>query len=103
MAWNEPGGGGRDPWNPNGRRGSSGGNGGVPDVDQLLERLKSRFKGKGPRPGMSGGGAGLLIGPIALLWIGSGLYTVDEQERAVVMRFGASVGVSDSGLNWRLP
>ena len=102
MAWNEPGGGNRDPWNPGGRRGGDGNN--IPDVDQMLERLKSRFKGKGPRPGgLSSGGAGLLFGAIALLWVASGFYVVDEQERAVVMRFGAFARVSDSGLSWRLP
>lgn len=103
MAWNEPGGGNRDPWNPKGSRGS-GGDGGLPDVDQMLERLKSRFKGRGPRPGgLSPGGAGLVAGAIALLWLASGFYVVDEQERAVVMRFGAYAGTSDPGLQWRLP
>ena len=101
MAWNEPGGGNRDPWNQNGRRG---GDGGVPDVDQMLERLKARFKGKGPRPGgLSSGGAGLLAAAIALLWVASGFYVVDEQERAVVTRFGAYAGTSEPGLRWRLP
>ncbi|HUR41328.1 MAG TPA: FtsH protease activity modulator HflK [Verrucomicrobiae bacterium] len=105
MAWNEPGGGNRDPWNPGGRRG----NDGLPDVDQMLEKLKSRFKGKGPRPagggggGLSTGGAGLLAGAIALLWAASGFYVVDAQERGVVMRFGAFTGISEPGLQWRLP
>ena len=102
MAWNEPGGGNRDPWNPKGGRG---GGDGLPDVDQMLERLKSRFKGRGPRPGggRSAGGAGLVAGAILLLWLASGFYVVDEQERAVVMRFGAYAGTSDPGLQWRLP
>src|SRR5688572_8050095 len=102
MAWNEPGGGGRDPWNPGGKRP---GDGGMPDVDQVLERLKSRFKGKGPgRPGgLSSGGAGLLFGAIAALWLFSGVYTVDAQERAVVLRFGAYVATAEPGVGWRLP
>lgn len=101
MAWNEPGGGGRDPWNPGGKRP---GDGGMPDVDQVLERLKSRFKGKGPRPGgLSSGGAGLLAGAIALLWMLSGIYTVDAQERAVVLRFGAYVATAEPGPHWHLP
>jgi modulator of FtsH protease HflK len=101
MAWNEPGG-GKDPWNPGGRRGGDGNN--MPDVDQMLERLKSRFKGKGPRSGgLSSGGAGLLASAIALLWLASGFYVVDEQERGVVMRFGAFARTSDPGLSWRLP
>ena len=102
MAWNEPGGGGRDPWNPGGKRP---GDGSMPDVDQVLERLKARFKGKGPgRPGgLSSGGAGLLAGAIAVLWILSGIYTVDAQEQAVVMRFGAYVATAEPGAHWRMP
>jgi membrane protease subunit HflK len=101
MAWNEPGGGNRDPWNPGGRRG---GDGQLPDVDQLLERLKSRFKGKGPRPGgLSSGGVGLVVAAIFVLWALSGFYVIDEQERGVVMRFGAYASTSEPGLRWRLP
>jgi membrane protease subunit HflK len=101
MAWNEPGGGGRDPWNPGGRKP---GDGQIPDVDQVLERLKARFKGRGPRPGgMSSGGAGLIAGAIAVLWALSGIYSVDAQERAVVLRFGAIAGETAPGLHWRLP
>ena len=102
MAWNEPGGGGRDPWNPGGRKP---GDGNMPDVDQVLERLKSRFKGKGPgRPGgLSSGGAGLLAAAIAILWLISGTYTVDAQERAVVLHFGAYQGEEGPGMHWRLP
>lgn len=102
MAWNEPGGGNRDPWSQNGRR--SGGDGAMPEVDQILEKLKSRFKGKGPRPGgLSPGGVGLLFGAVGLLWIASGFYVVDEQERAVVTRFGAFARTSDPGMGWHLP
>lgn len=102
MAWNEPGGGGRDPWNPGGRRPS--GDGGMPEVDQVLERLRARFKGKGPRPGgLSSGGAGIVAGAIAALWVLSGIYTVDAQERAVVMRFGAYVATAEPGAHWHLP
>lgn len=101
MAWNEPGGGGRDPWNPGGKRP---GDGGMPDVDQVLERLKARFKGKGPRPGgLPSGGVGMLAGAIVLLWILSGIYTVDAQERAVVLRFGAYVATAEPGAHWRMP
>jgi membrane protease subunit HflK len=104
MAWNEPGGGGRDPWNPGGRKPGGEGNGSMPDVDQVLERLKARFRGKGNRPGgLSSGGAGLLAGAVALLWVVSGIYTVDAQERAVLMRFGALVTETGPGMHWRLP
>lgn len=101
MAWNEPGGGGRDPWNPGGRKP---GDGNLPDVDQVLERLKSRFKGKGNRPaGLSPGGAGLLAAAVVVLWALSGIYSVDAQERAVVLRFGAYAGIAEPGPHWHLP
>jgi len=103
VAWNEPGGGGRDPWNPGGRKPGDG-NGNMPDVDQVLERLKARFKGKGNRPaGLSSGGAGLLAAAVVVLWALSGIYTVDAQERAVVLRFGAYTGEAGPGPHWRLP
>src|SRR5690349_2937360 len=76
----------------------------MPDVDQMFERLKSRFKGKGGRPGgMSSGGAGLLAFALALLWVFSGTYTVDAQERAVVLRFGDYVAETGPGIQWYLP
>ncbi len=101
MAWNEPGGGGRDPWNPGGRRP---GNGGMPEVDQVFEKLKARFRGKGGRPGgLSPGGAGMLAFALALLWVFSGTYTVDAQERAVVLRLGAYVTDTGPGIQWYLP
>src|SRR5438445_801147 len=98
MAWNEPGGGGRDPWNQ-GRRGE-----GAPDLDQMLERLKARFKGKGPRPGaLPFGSTGVLAGAVALVWLLSGFYSVDAQEKGVVMRLGALARVVGDGLGWHLP
>ena len=88
MAWNESNGGNnpRDPW--------GGGNQGPPDLDEALKKLQrqlgSLFGG-----GSSGGGnkaskALLSVGFFAVIfiWALSGFYQVDEQERAVVLRFG---------------
>jgi modulator of FtsH protease HflK len=104
MAWNEPGP-NRDPWSQGPRRGN-----GPPDLDELLKRLKARFGGKGGGGGAPGSGAGLpsgmmwLLGLVLLgLWLASGFYVVDEQERAVVLRFGQHVGTSDPGLRWHIP
>ena len=104
MAWNEPGP-GRDPWNQGPKRGD-----GPPDLDEMLKRFKARFSGKGTggakptgRMPLPNGIFGLLIAAVALLWIASGFYVVDEQERAVVLRFGHYVGTTDPGLRWRLP
>lgn len=106
MAWNEPGP-GKDPWSQGPKRGQE-----APDLDEMLKKLKSRFGGGGPK-GTGGGGlgglplptglAGLLLAAIGLLWIASGFYVVDEQERAIVLRFGRLVGTADPGLRWRLP
>ncbi len=54
----------------------------------------------GPLPG---GLIGLVALAIGLLWVGSGFYVVDEQERAVVLRFGQYVGTTEPGLRWRVP
>lgn len=103
MAWNEPGGGNKDPWNQGARRPS----GGPPDLDQLFEGLKARLRGKGGSGGGGGRIGGMSIGLVAALlaglWLASGFYSVDEQERAVVLRFGAFSTISEPGLRWRLP
>lgn len=106
MAWNEPGP-GRDPWNQGPKRGN-----GPPDLDEMLKRLKSRLGGGrgdggggGGKPGMPlpGGLIGLVVAALALLWAASGFYVVDEQEQAVVLRFGKHVATTDAGLHWRMP
>lgn len=107
MAWNEPGP-NKDPWNQGPKRGD-----GPPDLDELLKRFKFRFGGG--RGGSGGGGAGrggpglpsgiigLGAGVIAVLWAFSGFYVVDEQERAVVLRFGQFTKTVEPGLQWRMP
>jgi len=102
MAWNEPGP-GRDPWNQGPKRGERNQN----PLDDTLKRFKERFGGKGG--GSAPGGrlpAGMFgLGAVALvaLWAASGFYSVDEQERAVVLRFGQHVGTTSPGLHWHLP
>ena len=105
MAWNEPGGEKRNPWN----RPQQSQN----DLDDVLRnfqrRLASLFKRGG---GASGGGQGTAsfnrgltsaIVLIAAVWIGSGVYRVDAQERAVILRFGKLEQVAGPGYNWHLP
>lgn len=102
MAWNEPGGNGkqRDPW---------GGDQGPPDLDEALKRFRSRLGGAW---GGGGGGNGAdirlnlsILGLIALLvfglWFYMGIYVLDEQERGVVLRFGRYHETLNPGLNWR--
>lgn len=111
MAWNEPGSNNRDPWNQNGGNKGGGNNQGPPDLDEVIKRLKARLFGKpgkstdggGPQLPRIAGGAGLIIGAIAVLWVLFGLYTIDEQERGVVFRFGAYTVTTEPGLRWHLP
>src|SRR3974390_1770182 len=104
MAWNEPGGEKRNPWN----RPQQSQN----DLDDVLRnfqrRLASLFgRGGGGLGGQSSPGFGRGLGSILLLigavWIGSGLYRVDAQERAVILRFGKYVNPPGPGYNWHLP
>ncbi|MCP5197496.1 MAG: FtsH protease activity modulator HflK [Gammaproteobacteria bacterium] len=95
MAWNEPGGGNRDPWSGGGR------DQGPPDLDEVVRKLSDRFNNLlgGRRSGNSGGGAstsgpgfagiGLIIIIIAAIgWLIASIYIVNEGERGVVLRFG---------------
>lgn len=104
MAWNEPGP-GRDPWNQGPKRGD-----GPPDLEEMLKRLKARF-GAPQKPSAGGNGGlplpgglfGLLLGALGLIWVASGFYVVDEQELAVVLRFGQHVNTTEPGLRWHMP
>ena len=102
MAWNEPGP-GRDPWNapPGGNRGGDK----PPDVDALLKRLRGWFSGGGPGGSHGSPQNGLLLIAVFALaaWLGSGVYSIDLQERGVVLRFGAYVATTEPGVHWHLP
>ena len=110
MAWNEPGGDDKkDPWG-GGKRGNDQG---PPDLDEILANLQKKFsglfggKGGGSKSSGSGSGAGIGIGLvvilIALLWLATGFYKVEEAERGVVLRFGAHVETTEKGLHWHWP
>ncbi len=114
MAWNEPGSNNRDPWNQKGGNGGGnkgGNNQGPPDLDEVIKRFKAWLSSRGGKGGGGSGpklpkligGAGLIAGVIAVLWVLSGFYTVDEQERATVFRFGAYIETTEPGLRWHLP
>lgn len=111
MAWNE--GPNRDPWSQGPGGGKSGG-GGPPDLDELLKRLKARFGGGGSSGGSGGsrGGSGAGLPPatvglgiaiVAVVWLLTGLYVIDEQERGVVLRFGEYDRTAMPGIGWRAP
>ncbi len=105
MAWNEPGP-GHDPWNqgPGSGGDKPGGGGGPPDLDKLIKRLKASvrryFGNEKPEPSKMLRLAAIVI---AAMWLASGFYMVDAQQKAVVLRFGAVSGESGAGLGWHLP
>lgn len=96
MPWNEPGSGGRDPWSqgPGGKRSTT------PDLEALIARWRARLGGG---RGAAGAPLALVVAVAVLLWLLSGFYTVDEQERAVVVRCGAYARTVGPGLHWHLP
>lgn len=120
MAWNEPGGNrnDNDPWGTGGGRGGK--DQGPPDLDEALkkglDKLNRMLGGKGGnRSGGSGGsggkGGGAGLGAVfalgAIIVVGyvvfQSFYTVDEQERAVVLRFGEYHRTENPGLRFKLP
>ena len=106
MAWNEPGGEKRNPWN----RPQQSQN----DLDDVLRNFQRRLAslfGRGGGGGIGGGqgfpgfnrSLGSILVLIGAVWIGSGLYRVDAQERAVILRFGKLEQTTGPGYNWHLP
>ncbi|MCH8498046.1 MAG: FtsH protease activity modulator HflK [Marinobacter sp.] len=121
MAWNEPGGNrnDNDPWGSGGRRGG-GNDQGPPDLDEALkkglDRLNQLLGGKGGKGGSGGGqsssggsagGIGAILALVGILVVGyvifQSFYVVDEQERAVVLRFGEYHKTENPGLRFKVP
>lgn len=98
-------------------------NDGPPDLDELWRdfnrKLSGLFGGKGgPQRGGGGDdrgpqfqpdmksagiGAGLIAGVVALVWLGSGFFIVQEGQQAVVTTFGKYSHTTDAGFQWRFP
>jgi modulator of FtsH protease HflK len=91
-------------------------NQGPPDLDELWRdfnrKLSGLFGRRGggeggetpePKPRRLGGGAGLLLGLIFLVWLASGFYIVYEGQRGVVLRFGKYHETTLPGPRWHLP
>jgi len=119
MAWNEPGGNrnDNDPWGTGGGRGGK--DQGPPDLDEALKKGLDKLnkllggKGKGGNSGGGGssggnaGGIGAVLAIVAIVFVGyvvfQSFYTVDEQERAVVLRFGEFSRTEEPGLRFKVP
>lgn len=102
---------------PNGRKNAPAG--GPPDLDELWRDFNRKLSGlfgkpsQPPRGGSGGGfqpdmknagiGAGLILGVLVLIWLGTGFFIVQEGQQAVITQFGRFKGTVNAGFNWRLP
>ncbi|MBI2959601.1 MAG: FtsH protease activity modulator HflK [Betaproteobacteria bacterium] len=100
-----------------GKRPGSGGGEGPPDLEEMWRNFNQKLNnlfgrrrragggapGEPPSLKQVGGGVGLLIGLVLVLWLASGFYIVVEGQRGVVLTFGKFTEVTDAGLRWRLP
>ncbi|MBG6077425.1 FtsH protease activity modulator HflK [Polaromonas sp. CG_9.11] len=102
-------------------------NQGPPDLDELwrdfnrkLGNLFGGAKNGGNRDGFGGGGnkgggnfqpdmknagigVGLVAAVVALIWLGTGFFIVQEGQQAVITQFGKYRSTVGAGFNWRLP
>ena len=114
MAWNEPG--GKDPWGNNNRGSGNKNNGNQPpDLDeaikQLMTKLNSLFGGK--KKGGGGGSNqnntnvsglfGIIAGILLVALLFNSVYTLDEQERGVLLRLGKYHDTTMPGLHFKIP
>ncbi len=108
MSWNESGGnknpGPRNPWDRKPE-------GGPPDLDDIVRNLRRKLANlfgqrSAPAGGSGAGGVlkfGYVMAVLVGVWLASGTYKVGPAEIAVVTRFGRFVGVTEGGMNWRMP
>ena len=104
MSWNDNGkNGSRDPW---------GNKNDAPDIDEAIKKFKSLI---GSFVGGSGGGDSSGSSPsfkkilptalviLIVLYSALGIYTVDAQEEAVILRFGKYSTTKGPGIHWSPP
>jgi membrane protease subunit HflK len=102
---------------------NNGRNDGPPDLDELWRdfnrKLSGLFGGRGggntpptrgdgpsnfqPDMRSAGIGLGLIAAVVALGWLGSGFFIVQEGQQAVVTSFGKYSHTVDAGFQWRFP
>ena len=95
-------------------------NQGPPDLDELWRdfnrKLGGLFGGRRGNGGYGGGngnfqpdlksagvGAGLIAIVVVVIWLGTGIFIVQEGQQGVITRFGRYSATVGAGFNWRLP
>lgn len=102
MAWNEPGKGGKNPWEDKDPGG---------DVEAFIARLKANlgrmFGNSGPPPKRGAGGGAHPLGWIAAVLVVWLLFdswqVINARQRGVVLRFGKFDRLMEPGPNFKLP
>ncbi|MEE2654796.1 MAG: protease modulator HflK N-terminal domain-containing protein, partial [Pseudomonadota bacterium] len=86
MPWQQQGGSGGNnnggPWG-SGPGGGSGGGSQPPDIEEMIQKGKDRFKQMLPGGMGSKTGISLLVVVSLILWLTTGIYRVDQGERGV--------------------
>ena len=100
---------------------NKGPNQGPPDLDELWRdfnrKLSGLFGGRRGGGGFGGGnggnfqpdmksagvGAGLIAIVVVVIWMGTGIFIVQEGQQGVITRFGRYSATVGAGFNWRLP
>jgi membrane protease subunit HflK len=123
MPWdnNNQGGNGKGPWGQAPKGDNSGdkkpSSQAENPVDEFIRKLQEQMKelfnkrkgggGKGPIFKGDDNGTKVLIaaaiGILLVLWLFTGIYTVNTKEEAVVLRFGKYVRTASAGMNYHLP
>jgi membrane protease subunit HflK len=99
------------------KRGPGGDGDGPPDLDEMWRefnrRLSRLFGGKGPGSGPGDRrpdngraariGVGIIIGVLVAIYIGSGVFVVQDGQTGVVLQFGKYQGTVEPGVHLRLP
>ncbi|MGR9108420.1 MAG: protease modulator HflK, partial [Gammaproteobacteria bacterium] len=102
MAWNEPGGGDKDPWSGRDQDKSP------PDLDEVIRSMQEKMGGifGGRKGGQSGNpmfALLVIVGVLLILWCLTGIYKIDAGWRGVITRFGAYSETTLPGLHWHYP
>ena len=99
-------------WNGNDNKDPWGRNDTPPEIDEVIKKVRQRIESifGGGSSGDSSGGGGfslkslpLILGVLVLLWVGAGIYQVEQAERSVVLRLGKFQEIKGPGLRWNPP
>ena len=99
-------------WNGNDNKDPWGRNDTPPEIDEVIKKVRQRIESifGGGSTGDSSGGGGfslkslpLILGVLVLLWVGAGIYQVEQAERSVVLRLGKFEEIKGPGLRWNPP